>query len=421
MIFATIIFTLAVLIPSLLIVLGAGNSNTQSVMALCAGASAFSLMAAALFLATRPKFVERAVGGLDRLYKAHKWIGISLLPLVLFHKFVGMDLEGQIVASGLAKTAVDIAKIAFLVLVPLLLLSWIKKLPRMRRDLIPYHIWRIAHRLMGVVFIALSLHQLFVAVPFNANSVAAQYLNLAAVIGIGSFLYTQFFAPFRPRKFTISRVEKHAAATIIDATPKGRGFAKLRSGGFAVISFAKKWLREPHPFTISRIGADGSLQFSIRALGDYTAHLRDAVAVGDRMSIEAGYGNFDYQRGEETQLWLAGGIGITPFLAFADSLTAQNTRNITLVYCVGKPQEAVGLERLQAAQSRSDLFRLHLHVSSEDGRMDAAKLVETTKLEMPKTGFWFCGPAPMRRSIIQDLKAIGKAPSSVNFEEFEFR
>lgn len=98
MIFATIIFTLAVLIPSLLIVLGAGNSNTQSVMALCAGASAFSLMAAALFLATRPKFVERAVGGLDRLYKAHKWIGISLLPLVLFHKFVGMDLEGQIVA-----------------------------------------------------------------------------------------------------------------------------------------------------------------------------------------------------------------------------------------------------------------------------------------------------------------------------------
>ncbi len=418
---SVLIILFGVVVPSLLIVLGAGNSNTQSILALCAGASAFSLMAINLFLATRPKYLETAFGGLDRVYKAHKWIGISLLPLVLFHKFVGMDLDGQVVASGLAKTAVDIAKITFLVLIPLILLSWIKRLPRMRRDLVPYHIWRIGHRLMGVVFIALTLHQLFVKVPFDANSMAARYLNLAAVVGILSFLYSQFFAPFRPRNFVVSNVEHHPAATIINATPKGRGLRNLRAGNFAVISFTKKGLREPHPFTISRIGEDGSLQFSVRNLGDYTARIGKSVQVGDKMSVEAGYGRFDYQRGEDTQIWLAGGIGITPFLAFADSLTAENKRKIMLVYCIGKPQEAVGLERLQAAQARTDGFKLHLHVSETAGRMDAKALVNAFPYEMTSAGLWFCGPAPMRKSIVKDLAAMVKSPRSVNFEEFEFR
>ena len=410
-----------VVVPSLLVVLGAGNSNTQSVLALCAGASAFSLMAINLFLATRPRFVEPVFGGLDRLYKAHKWIGVSLLPLLLFHKFVGMDLDGRIVASGLAKTAVDIAKISFLILMPLILLSWLKRLPKMRRDLLPYNIWRIGHRLMGVVFIALALHQLFVRVPFGGNSMPAQYLNLMAIIGIVSFLYTQFLAPFRPRSFVVSNVEAHPAATIIDAAPTRRGFAKLQPGGFGVISFAKKGLREPHPFTISRIGDDGSLQFSIRALGDYTGRVRAGVAVGDRMTIEAGYGGFDYRRGEDSQVWLAGGIGITPFLTFADSLNEGNKRNITLIYCVGKAEEAVGLDRLHAAQARTDGFKLHLHVSEDAGRMDAKKLVAIVPYEMTNAGFWFCGPAPMREAMIKDLKAMTKAPRSVHFEEFEFR
>lgn len=416
-----LVFLVGVAVPSILIVLGAGSANTQSILALCAGASAFSLMAINLFLSARPRLLEPAFGGLDRLYQMHKWIGVGLLPLLLFHKFVGMDLDGSIIATGLAKTAVDIAKIAFLILVPLILLSWVKRLPKMRKDLIPYNIWRIGHRLMGVVFLALVVHQFFVTVPFDANSMIAQYLNLMAVVGVGSFLYTQFLAPFRPKSFVVSNVACHTAATIIDATPKRRGFTNLKPGGFGVISFSKKGLREPHPFTISRIGEDGSLQFSIRALGDYTGRLRSGVAAGDRMRIEAGYGGFDYRQGEDSQIWLAGGIGITPFLAFADSLTKENARDIVLVYCVGKLDEAVGLERLRAAEGRTGSFKLHLHVSETGGRMDATKLSDLVGANMSTMGFWFCGPAPMREGIIKGLRANGTAPNSVHFEEFEFR
>jgi predicted ferric reductase len=416
-----LILVLGFLLPASFVVLEAGRANLQSVLALCAGASAYSLMALNLFLATRPLGVEKAVGGLDRLYQLHKYIGISLLPLILFHKFVGMDLDGQIVASGLAKTSVDIAKIAFLALLILLLASWMKRLPKMHRDLLPYHIWRYSHRMIGVVFLALTIHQLFVRVPFDANSITSSYLLAMATLGITSFVYTQFIAPFRPYRYVVTAIERHPSATVIDAAPLSRGLHNARAGSFAIVSFKAKGLGEPHPFTLSQIGPACEIQISVRPLGDYTRRVGEQVKVGDAMTVEAAYGEFDFRRGEVNQIWLAGGIGITPFLAFADTLDANETRRIHLIYCIRTQDEAIGLARLRAAEIRCPGFLLTLHISETDGRMNANRLVATNPFTISSAGLWFCGPAPMRHSILKELGESGNAPRSTHFEEFEFR
>jgi predicted ferric reductase len=64
-------------------------------------------------------------------------------------------------------------------------------------------------------------------------------------------------------------------------------------------------------------------------------------------------------------------------------------------------------------------FRLHLHVSSEEGRLDAETLA--AKADPKGASLWFCGPVQLRKSLIKGLTAIGKAPKSVHFERFEFR
>ncbi|MCJ7871772.1 ferredoxin reductase family protein [Phaeobacter sp. J2-8] len=426
--FYVLVFLFGVFFPSGLVVFAAGNASAQSVAALCAGASGYSLMAINLFLATRPRFLEPMIGGLDRIYKLHKWTGISIVAFILFHEGVGMDLEGQIVATGLTKTAVDVAEIVFPILLALILVSFFKRLPAaitrrvrfLNRDLIPYGLWRWTHRILGLLFIVLTGHQFFVKVPFDMNAMAAQYLNFMAVLGILSFLWTQLLAPYRRRPYDITKVEHHPAATIIEAKPRGRG-VRPRPGAFAVISIKRMGLREPHPFTISGTGPKGEVQFSIRGLGDYTRRLRDLVKVGDKMTVEGGYGRFNYAKGEKEQLWVAGGIGITPFLAFADSLTADETRTIKLVYCVNKPEEVVGLDRFRAAEKRCPGFTLDLHISKSDGRLTAQVLADKVAFDLTQAGFWFCGPAPMRSALVSGLKTLGKSPRSVHFEEFEFR
>ena len=115
----------------------------------------------------------------------------------------------------------------------------------------------------------------------------------------------------------------------------------------------------------------------------------------------------------------AGGIGITPFLALADALPTDGADEIDLFYCVRTRDEAVGIERLEAVAQRMLRFRVHLHVSAEQGRLDAETLAATAD---PKgANFWFCGPAQLRQGLLRGLTALDKSPKSVHFERFEFR
>lgn len=414
-----VLFFLGVLLPVTLTYLALGSDTYSNMLALSAGVSAFCLMALNLFLATRPPLIERWIGGLDKLYFSHKWIGISVLVLIFVHHFVGMDLGGDVISRGTARLAAEVAETVFPFLVVLLSISFVKRLPKLPYE-IPYQLWRWSHRLVGVIFFALVFHQFFVKAPIEANTILSSYLQIAALVGILSFLYTQFGAILRRRSFVVSGVEKHPAATIVEASPKGRKI-NARPGNFAFISVSRKGLREPHPFTISQVNDDGTLQFSIRGLGDFTRRLRENIQNGDTIRVEGGYGRFDYTRGSDQQIWVAGGIGVTPFLAFVDSIQDSNSRDIHMFYCVKSKEEAVGLDRIIAASDRNPRFKFTLFESQSDGRFDAAKLTALTHIDPTKASLWFCGPTPMRTALVAGLKAAGKSPKGVHYEKFEFR
>ncbi len=114
-------------------------------------------------------------------------------------------------------------------------------------------------------------------------------------------------------------------------------------------SFSDGPSREQHPFTISS-GSHSDLRFSIKASGDFTKALLAGVPVGSAARIEGPYGAFDYRRGRPHQLWLAGGIGITPFLSMAEDLDAET--DVLLVWSVRDEREAIYLERALSSLRR---------------------------------------------------------------------
>ncbi|WP_181705478.1 ferric reductase-like transmembrane domain-containing protein [Chthonobacter rhizosphaerae] len=383
------------------------------------GATAFSLMALNLLLATRAPGLDRLFGGLDQIYFTHKWLGILALVCAFLHQQIKISTDGKEVMQTLSLLAVDVAEVAFPILVVLVLISFFKRLPKVPFE-IPYGIWRWSHRLLGVVFAALAFHQFFVKAPFDNNVLLATHLNAMAVIGLASFGWTIGAPLMRRRTYRVAAVTKHPAATIVDLEPVGRGI-DVRPGSFAFVSFSAKGLGEPHPFTVSEVRPNGGIQFSIRGLGDFTRRLRDALLVGDTARVEGCYGRFDYRRGGARQVWTAAGIGITPFLAWADSLPDSGSPEICLAYCVRTEAEAVGLERLRRAAERVPGFTFRLHQSETEGRFDAARLAALVPFDITTASFWFCGPAPLREALRKGLKGLGKTPRSIHFERFEFR
>lgn len=403
---------------AVLAVPAASHAGLATTVSLACSSAAFAGMAMSQVLATRLKFVEAMFGGLDRVYAAHKKLGIAIFLLILAHYYITPSFQGLALSSELNKLAAQIGKIAFYTLTALILFSLISRIPRTRIE-VPYQVWRFTHRFIGVAFILVAIHLNFIKRPFDSTALLANYLNLCVLIGAASYVYIEFFARMKRRRYTVTDVVPVDGATLVRAEPVGKPL-QIRPGQFVFLKVYKGGLREAHPFTVAGIGQGNSVTFAIKPLGDFTKSLRENIAPGDRLGLEGGYGHFNYLKGAGRQIWLAGGIGITPFLAMVDSVPNSESRRIHLVYCVRNANEAVGLERLDAATQRVENFSYSLHDSSKR-RLDADLLSELVEFDIGGAELWFCGPAPLRKAIEAGLKSSGKALARVEFERFQFR
>ena len=132
-------------------------------------------------------------------------------------------------------------------------------------------------------------------------------------------------------------------------------------------------------------------------------------------------GNSFVEKGKQRQVWVAGGIGITPFLAWIRSLTGGEGVCIYLFYSAVNAEEAFGLEVLEKAKARFPDFSFDVVFSQSEGRPDADRLIAKAPFNLKGADFFFCAPPSMRRAILKGLNAKGMAPGSVSFELFEFR
>jgi len=394
--------------------------GADAAFGIAVGAAAVVAMAQTLILAARPPLVEPLFGGLDRMYRVHKWLGISAMVLMILHQQIEPDFERLVRETSLGELGEEAGELAFNALLALVAVSWFRRLPFIGLE-IPYQLWRFSHRFMGALFAIVVFHQFFVDVPAGVDPTFMLVLNAFGIAGVVAWIFTELLAPhLRRRDFTVSQISQTGDTTTLMLTPKGRAM-RWRPGQFAFVRAPEAGLSEPHPFTIaSAPRPDGSLTFSIRALGGWTRSLPATLRTGTRVQVEGPYGRFNFRKGGARQIWLAGGIGITPFLAWAESLSEADSRDIHLIHCVRTQEEAIGVETLRAAAARNPRFSFEVVVTTRDGRLTAERLIGAVPFAIRQADLWFCGPTGLKDGILKGLKAQGQTPRRVRFEQFEF-
>ncbi len=406
------------------------------------GLLALALMSVAVLLANRPVRFEPWLGGLDKMYRLHKWLGIGALALAIGH-WLWVEVPKWLVELGWlvrpprgvrGAAAEDLAPLqalrlqlrepaegagewAFYALVLLLALSlW----PR-----IPYRRFFQTHRLLPLVYLLLVFHGvvlleprtwgqplgLLLAVLMAAGSLAA----LRALLGrVGR--HRQVLAAIESVNHTATEPQW---ATVLEVAVRLQGrWGGHEAGQFAFVRFDAA--EGAHPFTItSPWKGDGQLTFLIKGLGDYTRRLPGLLRVGALLRVEGPYGQFNFNGKQPRQVWVGGGIGITPFIARLQQLALQpQGKRIDLFYtsAMSNPQTT---SRLQAA-ARAAHVKLHLMVDAEDGLLDAERLCIAVP-DWRHADFWLCGPAPFGKALRKDLLAKGLATSDFHQELFELR
>lgn len=396
------------------------------------GLWSISLMALAMLLALRLPLFDRLMGGMDQVYRLHKWTGIAAALSAIVH-------WGAKESSGLIKSlwgragkpeheavlpwltdmrgfAKDLGEWAFYLLLAMVALTLLSRL-------LPYKHWHLLHRAMPALFLALVLHAValmpltFWALPLG--------LLMGTLLALGSLAAVWSLAGWigrsRSHAGRIQSVEALGDAgtdapieVICAMPPRWRGH---RAGQFVFVRF--DGTEGAHPFTIASAphalgtSPEGErlLRLVIKPLGDYTRTLQQRLRAGQRVDIEGPYGRFDGKGSRRRQqVWVAAGVGVTPFLALLEarqpglSTGRSDPTPVHMHYCTRDARRDPLLARLRVLCAQAvPPVPLTVHSEAQGQRLRPQDLQDAPG----PLDIWFCGP----QGLGDALHAHARGPS----------
>lgn len=392
------------------------------------GIVAIGAMSFAMILALRPRRPERWLGGLDKMYRLHKWLGIAALVLSVVHWLWGQGakwavgrgwldrpvrearppLENPVeqVFASLRGTAEGLGEWAFYATVLLITLALV--------TYFPYRLFYKTHRLLAVAYLVLAFHAVVLADLDYWISPIGVVLALLLVLGTYAALIVLLRRVGVDRKVQgrIASLQYYPGVRVLESViDVPEGWPGHKPGQFA---FATSDASEgAHPYTIASAWHDNDrrITFVTKELGDHTGRLREKLYVGQNVEVEGPYGCFDFDDGQLPQIWIGGGIGITPFIARMKFIALERRAH------PGQPPPAVDLfhttadvdetaiEKLKADAEGADI-RLHILVDARDGFLTGEK-IRAAVPDWREASIWFCGPTGFGEVLRKDFAEHG--------------
>ena len=393
------------------------------------GAMGLAMMSLAMVLATRPKWLERPLHGLDKMYRLHKWLGLAGLVFMLAHWWwtpgeqlrlrrgwteappegIQAWLQGQ---EAIAESIGEWTFYAILILIILALLRWF-----------PYHLFQKTHKLLAVAYLPIVYHSV-VLMRFEYWLHPAGWVTAALIIagtGAAAIVLTGRIGLSRRVQGRIRSVTFYPKLYVIEGEVElGRGWPGHKPGQFAFVT--EKQREGAHPYTIASdwIPEDRRLVFIVKELGDYTNQLPGLLKKDMPVTVEGPYGCFDFEDSHSRQIWVAGGIGITPFVARMKYLAHHPDEHRPIDLFFGTDEyEQDAVDKL-IADAEAAGVRLHLYFTPRDGFVTGAT-IRSAVPEWQGASIWFCGPTGFGKAVKRDLVSNGLTRADFHQELFKMR
>lgn len=404
------------------------------------GVLAIAAMSVAMVLSLRPRWPEVRLGGLDKMYRLHKWLGIGALGLSVFH-WLWSEAPKWAVGAGLIArpergprpeitdpmhaylgslrgTAEGLGEWAFYGVVILLAIALVK--------LIPYRWFRYSHRVVPAAYLLLVFHAVVLFDYDMWFTPLGPVLALLLLAGTYAALVSLFGAIGRTRRVpgTIASLHRYPGVRSLETEIRlGAGWPGHEAGQFAFVTSVR--FEGAHPYTIASAWnpKDPKITFVTKELGDHTSKLAEKLKVGQEVTVEGPYGCFTFDDGLPRQIWIGAGIGITPFIArlkeMATAEPGSDRPEIDLFHSTREVDDGA-LERL-AADARAANVRLHVLIDVRDGFLGGERIREAVP-DWLDASLWFCGPGGFGKSLRTDFASKGMdADERFHQELFEMR
>ncbi|MEX2365465.1 MAG: hypothetical protein WD601_02595, partial [Pseudohongiellaceae bacterium] len=146
-----------------------------------------------------------------------------------------------------------------------------------------------------------------------------------------------------------------------------------------------------------------------------------SIKTGADVDIEGPYGAlFDQAVEQEPELWIAGGIGITPFLSRARDLQNRPDQNfnIILIYCVQDEARALFYDELANIALALPGFDLCMHYFYREGPL-SAEFLKAHCTTPGRRHTFICGPPPLLNLARRVALNAAVPRNRIHTEEFD--
>ena len=373
------------------------------------------LLSWSYLLAARHSLWERLFGGLDRAYKAHHIVGGMSFVLLLQHPIA--MIIGSLPRNALLLYLVPFragwdyttGQLALYVLLLLLVLTLYVPLS--------YRVWKWTHEWMGLVIFLGGIHGLLIVSDVSRSWPLRVYILAFASLALLSALYKRFLYYVRQRQARVSVKSVGVAQDLIVLSLAYEGkpltFGPGQYGFFAFPDAP----RDEHPFSL--LGSDERVVIiGVKRLGHFTKRLAK-LQVGEPLIIRGPFGTFAEQMATTRHaVWIAGGIGITPFLSMARTVRA--SQRVEMYFCAKVLPPPVLTEPFRTLERTQSSFTWQACETSKTGRLKAAQILAETGND-PRARYFLCGPTLMMEGLTKELVQQGVKRSHIIYEDFAFK
>ena len=270
------------------------------------GLLSIAMMSLTMLLATRPAWLEAPLGGMDRVYRTHKWAGILAVSFAAMHWLIEMSddiLKATIGRAGrvpkekftgllevLRDLSEDMGEWAIYALLVMLVITLWKKFP--------YRAWRILHRAMPVLYpdAGLPCGLCWHPIAYWAQPVGAL---MAVLLGVGVYgaIRSLLGGIGRAREAAANRCRRTSVAAMSPACAAAsiRAGAGTGRGSLPLSPSTATRARIPSPLP-ARTRATAPSASRSRRWATTPASSPTRLQPGQTVRVEGPYGRFDIAR-----------------------------------------------------------------------------------------------------------------------------
>src|SRR3989338_5393293 len=396
------------------------NLNFNSILYLLgklAGLVGFLFLSLLIFSGDTDRFF-----GMDKIIKFQRKFALFTIIFVLAHPiFFALSSKSILpyIMPDFSVIPLALGTISLYIFIIVMIASKIYKR-------ISYNIWQYIHLLTYFLFFFSLYHAVNWGSDYRLMPVKIIY-GITLMFLLVGIIYRTFYKIKQKYagKFYVQEIKTETKDTFTLVLKSEKAFS-FKAGQFCFLRLNKDKLYTRNPFTISSSPKEATMCFTVKLEGRFTKTLSE-LKKGEEVIIDGPFGIFTIEDEQKNLVFIAGGVGITPFMSMIkDKTIADNQiQNIILLYGSRTKEEIICKEWLDSI--KKDWFKKAYVLSNnhsfsgiykyETGHINK-EIIKKYVENIDNSMFYICGPEIMKNNLKKILNKLGVNKQNIMIEDF---